>query len=136
MSFVNCVFSGSEYKPKQGRLARLLFKSAGLIAAAALSFSANIFVPSFEIFSGINFSGGLVAIVAGWCCWRIIHYPPMADFLIDVQIESQRVSWSNWSSVRRTTVVVLVTMVTISIYLLLCDVLLQLILKSLGILNL
>lgn len=135
MSVVKCFFSNSEYKPKQGRLFRLLFKVAGLVVGGALAFSANLLIPSYEIFAGLNVTGGAIAVLVGWCCWRIVQYPPVADFLIEVQVESQRVSWSSWSSVKRTTTVVLVAMAILSVYLLLCDVLIQLVLRSLHILN-
>ena len=135
MSVVKCFLSNSEYKPKQGRLFRLLFKVVGLVVGATLAFSANLLVPSYEIFSGLNVSGGVIAVLVGWCCWRIVQYPPVADFLIEVQVESQRISWSSWSSVKRTTTVVLVAMGILSIYLLLCDIVIQLLLRSLCILN-
>ena len=69
-----------------------------------------------------------------WTTYRIIHWPRFADFLISVEAEMDKVTWSDWGELKRATVVVLVTMVILTVVLFLFDVFWQRVFTSTGVL--
>ena len=69
-----------------------------------------------------------------WTTYRIIHWPRFADFLISVEAEMDKVTWSDWGELKRATVVVLVTMVILTAVLFLFDVFWQRVFTSTGVL--
>lgn len=131
MSFFQSFFSISQYKPKQGVLIRRLCQLASSLCGVGLGVSVAHFTSE---------GGGVglfvaVLLAALWLSWRIVQYPPVSDFLIDVQSESRRVSWSRVVDVKRSTLVVLFVMFLLSLYLFLCDIVLQFVLRSAFVLN-
>ena len=78
--------------------------------------------------------GGLVLVML-WLLWRMMQYPPVCDFLIDVQVESSRVAWPRFDDVKRSTLVVLLVMFLVSSYLFLCDRILQFVLRAASVLK-
>ena len=59
-------------------------------------------------------SGGLgfpavLALVLGWVIFRIVHFPPFAEFLIATEAEMNKVSWTSKDDLYRATTVVLAT---------------------------
>jgi preprotein translocase subunit SecE len=62
-----------------------------------------------------------LAIAGIWAVYRLVNYPPFADFLIDVEGEMAKVSWPSAGELKRATVVVLTTMITLSLVLFLYD---------------
>jgi preprotein translocase subunit SecE len=79
---------------------------------------------------------GVINIVGLWLAFRVINYPPFADFLIDVESEMAKVTWPSWTELQRATVVVLVTMALFSVLLFGYDVLWQKFLELTGVLRL
>ena len=131
MSFFQYCFSISQYKPKQGVLIRRLCQLAFSLCGVGLGASIAHFAPE-------RGGAGLfvaVLLAALWLSWRVVQYPSVCDFLIDVQAESRRVSWSRVVDVKRSTLVVLVVMLLLSLYLFLCDMVLQFVLRSAFVLN-
>ena len=99
---------------------------------------------SREMFSFLgNYTQGMlvfvlpcvIALAGIWLAYRFIQYPPIADFLIEVQHESLKVTWCTWPELQRTTSIVLITMVVISVYLFACDFSWQSLLRMLSVLN-
>ena len=43
----------------------------------------------------------------GWIIFRIVHFPPFAEFLIATEAEMNKVSWTNKDDLFRATTVVL-----------------------------
>lgn len=131
MSFLECFFGVSQYKPRQGVLIRRLCQFVSSLCGVGLGASIAHFTPEG---SG---AGLFVAVLlaALWLSWRVVQYPPVCDFLIDVQAESRRVSWSRVVDVKRSTLVVLFVMFLLSLYLFLCDIVLQFVLRSAFVLN-
>lgn len=131
MSLYECFFSVSMYKPKQGLLIRRVFQMFSSLCGVGLGVSMARVSPE---------AGGLVAVgvfvaLLLWLSWRVLQYPPVCDFLIDVQVESGRVAWSRAVDVKRSTFAVLFVMFLVSFYLFVCDRLLQYLLKSAFVLN-
>lgn len=134
-SFLGALLSAELFKRNQGRLVRLWTWVALAIVAVwgAWTLQARIFVEYADsVRIGVP---TLIALVGMWAAFRLIHYPPFADFLIDVEGEMTKVSWPAWSELWRATVVVLVTMFLFSIVLFGYDVLWQFLLQQIGILD-
>lgn len=129
------LFSVSLYKRSQGQKVRQVTAVAVAITflVAAWSLHINVFGNSSELVKN-----GVPAVVAALGCWfayRIVNYPPAADFLIGVQSEVDKVSWPTWPQLWRATIVVLVVMVFLSIVLLLFDMVWQYLFSLLGFLR-
>lgn len=69
-----------------------------------------------------------------WCTWRVIHLPRFADFLISVEAEMDKVTWSDWGELKRATVVVLVTMLILTGVLFVFDIFWQKVFTNTGVL--
>lgn len=131
MSLYDCVFSVSRYKPRQGILVRRVFHLLSSLCAVGLGVS---IARAFTQGNGHVVAGVFVSAML-WLSWRTMQYPPICDFLIDVQVELGRVSWPRVVDVKRFTLVVLFVMFLVSLYLFLCDRLLQFLLRAASVLN-
>ena len=63
----------------------------------------------------------LTAAIGLWAAWRAVNYPTFADFLIATEAEMNKVSWTNRKRLVQDTIVVLVTVLMFSIFLLAID---------------
>lgn len=63
----------------------------------------------------------LLAAATFWLAWRAVNVPTFADFLIATEAEMNKVSWSNRKRLVQDTVVVLVTVVLMTLFLLFVD---------------
>lgn len=134
-SFQNLFIQTGSYRINQGRIIRTF---------AFFFLVSSVILASQQLFFYVYRSFGLAACVCvaiactsvgAWISYRLIHYPPVADFLIDVQHESLKVSWCTWRELHRTTVVILSAMIIFSIYLFACDIFWQMLLRSLSVLS-
>ncbi|MGQ0633109.1 MAG: preprotein translocase subunit SecE [Planctomycetaceae bacterium] len=105
------------YKRNQGRLARQL-TAAGLgvlVVTGAYILSQG---PLAGFATGIRTGVPLgICALAGWLIFRLINYPPFAEFLISVEGEMGKVSWPSRQEWWRATIVVLTTMLFLAIVL-------------------
>ncbi len=131
MTFYDCVFSVSKYKPRQGMFIRRVFHLVSSVFAVGLGVGMS---RGFTQGNGVAVVGGLVLVMM-WLLWRMMQYPPVCDFLIDVQVESSRVAWPRFDDVKRSTLVVLLVMFLVSSYLFLCDRILQFVLRAASVLK-
>lgn len=134
-SFWSELFVLGLYKRSQGRLARQL-TAAGLgvivlVGAYILSQGPLSAYPA-PIKSGIPAG---IAVVAGWLIFRLVNYPPFAEFLISVEGEMNKVSWASKQELYRATVVVLGTMVFLAVVLYAYDFIWVHLLKSIGVIQ-
>ena len=122
------------YKPLQGWYARVYTAlGLGLIVAAG---AWRVFDASIEYSPALRF--GLPALflgVLGWVIFRIIHFPPFAEFLIATEAEMNKVSWTNKDDLIRATTVVLTTVVLMTVFLFMVDTLWTFILRMIGVLQ-
>jgi preprotein translocase subunit SecE len=134
-TFWNELLATGFYKRNQGRLARqltaaflLLFVFFGLwrLSQGPLS--------GYEVGVRVGIPSLLFAVVA-WVVFRAVNYPRFADFLISVQAEMDKVSWSTWPELWRATVVVVGTMFLLGATLFVYDQVLVFVFKYLGILR-
>ncbi len=75
------------------------------------------------------------AVAFGWLIFRIVHFPPFADFLIATEAEMNKVSWTTKDDLIRATTVVLATVVLMAVFLFVVDRLWTFILQMIGVLR-
>ena len=130
-----CLLQGEIYRGTQGRLIRRLVFIALVSCVILVGQRVYSFInQSFDFISSTAVSFAAVATFV-WVSYRLTQYQPIADFLIDVQRESLKVSWCTWVELRRTTGIILAAMVIFSVYLFACDVTWQFLLKSILVLR-
>ena len=141
--FLATLFTSRLYKPMQGWNARL---STGLAIGAVLLVGVW---RVFEGLDGLDLPGtlagsefyvrcgvcGLLAAGLAWLSFRLIHYPPFADFLIATQAEMNKVSWISREDLVRATVVVLITVLLLSVFLFGIDQVWMTMLDAIGVLE-
>lgn len=130
MSFFECIFGLSTYKPRQGMLIRRICQLVCAICGLGLVLNVVALLPYGGFFGLSTVFVFMLLVAVLWLSWRITQHPAVGDFLIDVQVESRRVSWSRVDDVKRSTLIVLSVMFSLSLYLFLCDLVLQFILRS------
>ncbi|MGE3315673.1 MAG: preprotein translocase subunit SecE [Planctomycetaceae bacterium] len=125
----------SFYKRNQGRLTRQLTAAAILVIVFfglwRLSQGPLAGEPAW-LRVGIP---TLVFAAAAWGAFRAVNYPRFADFLISVQAEMDKVSWSTWPELWRATAVVVGTMFLLAVVLFVYDQLWVALFRLLGILQ-
>jgi len=134
-SFWTALMHAGLYKRNQGRLTRQLTAGAAIAAVVLTAWTMSI-----HLFNGFDQSVQygvpvLFGLAGIWAVYRLVNYPPFADFLIDVEGEMAKVSWPSADELKRATVVVLTTMITLSLVLFLYDNLWLQVLRFLGILQ-
>jgi preprotein translocase SecE subunit len=77
----------------------------------------------------------LLGLLAVWFAWRIVNLPAFADFLIATEAELNKVSWVTRRQLAQDTVVVLVTVLLMTIFLLFADIGWSQFLKGIGVLH-
>jgi preprotein translocase subunit SecE len=122
------------YKPMQGWYARVYTGLAlGLIAAAG---GWRVHEASMEYTAAWHFGlTAAFAVILGWMIFRIVQFPPFAEFLIATEAEMNKVSWTNKEDLIRSTTVVLLTVVLMAAFLFVVDRLWTIILHMLGVLQ-
>ncbi|RUL88761.1 preprotein translocase subunit SecE [Tautonia sociabilis] len=132
--FVATLLSSSLYKPMQGWHSRLWtgIGSGALLLVGVWRLSETL--EGQGVYFRYGLSGALAAAFA-WLSFRLVHYPPFADFLIATQAEMNKVSWISREDLKRATAVVLVTVLVISLFLFGIDQLWMFLLNQIGVLN-
>jgi preprotein translocase SecE subunit len=77
----------------------------------------------------------LLAALALWLAWRMVNLPGFADFLIATEAELNKVSWIPRRRLFQDTIVVLVTTLLITVFLLFADVVWSQLLTRIGVLR-
>jgi preprotein translocase subunit SecE len=109
------------YKRNQGRLARQLTAAAlgAMVVVGAYILSQG---PLAGFGRAVSTGAPLgICLVAGWLIFRIVNYPPFAEFLISVEGEMGKVSWPSRQEWWRATIVVLTTMLFLALVLFVYD---------------
>ncbi len=122
------------YKPIQGWYARVYTAlGLGLILAAG---AWRVFDASIEFSPALRFGlPALFLLILGWVIFRIIHFPPFAEFLIATEAEMNKVSWTSKEDLVRFTTVVLTTVVLMTVFLFMVDTLWTFMLRMIGVLQ-
>lgn len=119
-SFLGNLLSFSIYKRNQGRVTRQLTFAALAIAIAVGVWRLAAVLPlllASDVSSSSSDLGvvrflvpGLLLAAGLWVSFRIVCTPRFADFLIAVEAEMAKVSWSSWPEVVRSSIVVIFMM--------------------------
>ena len=127
--------STKRYLPNQGKRARpLTALGFGIVAAAGV----------YTLFQRFYIDNppatrytvpAVVAAVSAWIIWRLIEYPPFADFLIGTEAEMKKVSWTSKEDLIRATTVVLATVLILTVFLFGVDLLWSSLLRLIGVLR-
>jgi preprotein translocase subunit SecE len=75
----------------------------------------------------------VLLVIGMWIGYRLVNYPPFADFLIAVEAEMNKVSWPTWRELSRSTIVVIVLIVGLTLVLFSLDLIWAFALKTLGV---
>lgn len=73
--------------------------------------------------------------LAVWFGYRLVNYPPMAEFLINTEAEMAKVTWTSRKRLIRDTGVVLLTVLFLAIYLYMLDIIWVVVLRTIGVLH-
>jgi preprotein translocase subunit SecE len=76
-----------------------------------------------------------ICVIGAWVIFRLVNYSRFADFLISVEAEMDKVSWSSRDELLRATAVVLITMVFLGFVLLMYDIFWQWAFTAIGFLR-
>ena len=123
------------YKRNQGRLTRqlTLLALSAVVGFGTWTLSQGIlsdYEPRIRI--GVPFG---IFVLCAWVVYRLVNYPRFADFLISVEAEMDKVTWSSRQELVRATIVVLVTMLLMGVYLFLFDIFWQFFFEWIGFLQ-
>jgi preprotein translocase subunit SecE len=123
------------YKPTQGKQARL-WTGVGLGAVVAAGVYRLHITQLGDASPGVRYGiPALLLLALGWVVFRVINYPPFADFLIATEAEMNKVSWTSKADLYRATKVVLATVLILAVYLFLVDWLWSVLLQWIGVLR-
>jgi len=135
------------FKPTQGKNARLwtaiglgVLVGAGLyqLYQTQLRDQLDSLPPFRGIPVGLILSYGIPAglgVLFAWMIWRLVQFPPFADFLVATEAEMNKVSWTSREDLYRATVVVLALVIFLALYLFGVDFLWSTLLKAIGVLK-
>ena len=120
------------YKKNQGRVTRQATGAVlGLLVALGvwrLSVQWITLGPVFQyLIPGLLLAAGL------WLAYRVVNLPQVADFLIAVEAEINKVSWPSRGELWRSSVVVILAIFALAATLFVYDFLWTVILKTLGV---
>jgi preprotein translocase subunit SecE len=121
LSFLVNLIRVDLFKPMQGWYARVYTAVAlGVVVATGawrISESTLEYAPLLRFGLPAAF-----AAVLGWVVFRIVHFPPFAEFLIATEAEMNKVSWTNRKRLVQDTIVVLVTVFLFTMFLFVVDI--------------
>lgn len=133
-AFFQELFHTGLYKRTQGRVARQVTFAAVLVVLASGCYRLNQTL-SVDWQSAASFAVPGVLFLAGlWAAYRLVNVPKVADFLIAVEAEMNKVSWPTRGELYRASIVVLVTIFALAAVLFLFDFTWSWIFRLLGVL--
>lgn len=125
--------SAALYKRSQGRLARQITCLVIWLVVAVGCWRLSTQVLNRTDLAVRYGVPGVMLLVGMWIGYRLVNYPPFADFLIAVEAEMNKVSWPTWRELSRSTVVVIVLIVGLTAVLFSLDAIFQFVLQTLGV---
>jgi preprotein translocase subunit SecE len=143
------LFHTNVYKPTQGlmtrRLTCLAIWATGVICSYKL-LAGNLLAVQMEsmlksmgsanvdkmaVTLAYSVAGLLLAAVV-WVGYRLVNWPPFADFLVNVEGEMNKVTWPTWDELKAASWVVIFTMLSLALLIFSIDVVWKAVLDTLG----
>jgi len=91
---------------------------------------------TLTILPSVKFTVPLLLVVGTlWLAFRVVNYPTFADFLIATEAELNKVSWTTGRRLRQDTIVVLATVVLLTVFLFVVDILWVQIMQTVGVIR-
>jgi preprotein translocase subunit SecE len=113
------------YKKSQGRITRQVTFFAMLICIAAgcyRLYTQMFFWWDVTTWYGVNYwLPGVLLLAGGWISYRIVNVPSVADFLIAVEAEMNKVSWPTRTELFRASSVVLFCIIALAVLIYIFD---------------
>jgi preprotein translocase subunit SecE len=114
------------YKRTQGRITRQVTAATLVVTIALGCWQLSLMLKTWGWLQGrgpaLQYAiPGLLLALGAWLSYRLVNYPPFADFLIAVEAEMAKVSWPSKRELMRATVVVLVSMLVLTLMLWIYD---------------
>lgn len=107
-AFLQELFKFNLYKRSQGRVVRQVTFAACAIIVAMGCWSLSREMLDVDS-QAVRFSVPLVLLAAGcWACFRLVHLPQFADFLISVEAEMNKVAWPKRRELINASIVVII----------------------------
>ncbi|NOX53467.1 MAG: preprotein translocase subunit SecE [Planctomycetes bacterium] len=129
------LFAIGLYKKNQGRVARQLTAvGIGLLVVLGAYTLSQTFSSDTPALIRVGIPT-LLAAIGLWVTYRLVNYPRFADFLISVEAEMDKVTWSSREQLFRATWVVIFTMLFFGAILLIYDIFWQWFFKLIGFLE-
>jgi preprotein translocase subunit SecE len=134
---VQDLFKWEVYKRSQGKLVRQLTCIAVWVTFALAAYQTNRWmVVNLPWGAGAAYGVAGLLLVAGlWLGYRLVNLPSFADFLIAVEAEMNKVSWPSQTELIRASIVVIVLMFGLTFVLFAYDVILDQVLKAIGVVS-
>jgi preprotein translocase subunit SecE len=127
------MFSLGIHRRQQGRIARqVTFGALALMVGAGCWRLSDFLIGDAYLRIGLPL---VLFAVGAWVAYRLVNYPPFADFLINVEAEMVKVSWPTRTELFRSSVVVILTIFGLAAILALYDVFWQWFLRLLGVIR-
>ncbi len=109
------------YKRNQGRITRqVTFAAMAITMGMGFWQVSQIMIQSNSMMLRFGLPGVLL-MLGLWVAYRVVNIPGVADFLIAVEAEMNKVSWPSRGELFRASVVVLITIFALATVLLLFD---------------
>lgn len=112
-AFFKELFRTGPYKTEQGKTSRRL-TFLGLVivflSGAYCAWNDNV-CSSFGGLQASAICAILIIVLGSWFAYRLVNFPPFADFLVSVEAEMRKVSWPSRRELFVTTRVVMIFMV-------------------------
>jgi len=117
------------YKRNQGRITRqVTFAASAIILCLGcyrLHATMSLWLADETLFGISYWLPGLLVLASGWFSYRIVNIPGIADFLIAVEAEMNKVSWPTRMELFRASLVVLFCIIAIAALLYSYDIVLR-----------
>ena len=131
-SWLSNLWSTDFYKVSQGRRMRGFTFIALTVLVGVGSWKLKDELEPFSV--AVRYGVPLAVLALGaWAAHRTVQYPRFAEFLIATEAEMNKVSWISGPDLKRSTQVVMVTVVLLSLYLFAVDWLWTIILRLFGV---
>jgi len=139
-TFLGNLFSATLFKRNQGRLVRRLTAIAVAVIALFGCWSLSAWVETSPVTASLSRNlqmaiPALLAVAGIWLAFRMVNYPPFANFLVSVEAEMDKVSWADVDYLKRATAVVLCTMLFLGAVLWVYDLMWYELFTTIGILD-